>query len=268
VIEAVTDPLHGAAPAEIPLPRAPLVRVLSQVRFTEVLAITRKDFVAGFHEAIRGDYPLLKREEQNAVEVGPGDTINLSSEQVWRFYDEKETWRISLGVGFVSLETWSYTSRADFVARLARVVEAIEAEIAPAFITRLGMRYIDQVSGQPFEDLKALVRTEVLGVSSSALARGLQTTLSEAVCTTAEGNLIARWGVLPAAKSHDLAMMPPIGETSWFLDLDAYRAFGQTSQRFRRQEIEELASALAARVYTVFRWAVTEKFLRAYGAEL
>ena len=51
------DPLIDKAPEEIPLNNAPLVRVLAQVRFSEILSITKDDFVAGFQERLRQKSP-------------------------------------------------------------------------------------------------------------------------------------------------------------------------------------------------------------------
>ena len=52
------QPLGGPSPAEVSLSAAPLVRVLAQGRFPDVLKIDAKDTVAGFQEEIREDYPL------------------------------------------------------------------------------------------------------------------------------------------------------------------------------------------------------------------
>ena len=54
-------PFAGPAPAEVPLPRAPLARVIAQVRFPPNLALDKAEEVSGFQKAIRADYPVLQR---------------------------------------------------------------------------------------------------------------------------------------------------------------------------------------------------------------
>ena len=83
-------PLGGPPPSEISLPRAPLVRVIAQVRFPGILKIDNKDAVSGFQEAIRRDYPLFEQvaKQQIQVQYGPGgpDVKQLPG-NVWRFQD-------------------------------------------------------------------------------------------------------------------------------------------------------------------------------------
>lgn len=268
VAEAITDPLRGPEPIEIPLPNAPLVRVLCQVRFSEVLAITKKEFVASFHEAIRNDYPILTNEERRTVQLGPNNINHAQTENIWRFFDAQERWRVSLATNFISIETLVYWSRADFISKLAKVLDSVSTEIRPAFATRVGIRYVDRVDGAELEQLSKLVRPEVMGVADSVLIGDLNHSLSITDCNIAEGKLFARWGRLAPGATHDPDAMEPIGEPCWFLDLDASKSFGQNEQRFETQSLRLLATALATRVYTVFRWTVTEEFLRTYGADL
>ena len=61
----MTDPrpLNPTPTPEVPLSRAPLVRVLAQARFPTILAIRDADKVASFQEALRETYPNLSREQ-------------------------------------------------------------------------------------------------------------------------------------------------------------------------------------------------------------
>ncbi len=49
---AIDDPLVAAPPAEVPLDDAPLVRVIAQIRFPEILAVEQRDAVAPFQAAL------------------------------------------------------------------------------------------------------------------------------------------------------------------------------------------------------------------------
>src|SRR4051812_9018248 len=119
MIDTDFDPLFGADPAEIPLPAAPLVTVLGQVRFPEIVSIHHKPFIAGFQELVRTDYPVLRDEVLKAVAFNEHiGTVATSDEVIWRFIDETASWRLTLTSTFLTLETRKYVSRADFIERL------------------------------------------------------------------------------------------------------------------------------------------------------
>ena len=54
---------------------------------------------------------------------------------------------MSLSPDFLAPETTAYTSLTDFVGRLKDVVTALEQHIGPTLVDRLGIRFIDRVSG-------------------------------------------------------------------------------------------------------------------------
>ena len=69
-MSADLDPFVAALPAEVPLKDAPLVRVIAQIRFPEILSIEQRDFVAPFQEAIRGTYSVLRQEQAQGMLLG------------------------------------------------------------------------------------------------------------------------------------------------------------------------------------------------------
>lgn len=262
------NPMISEPPSEVPLPNAPLVRVLAQLRFSEILSIEKREFVAPFQEALREQYPMLKHEKTQNIIMGPkGPSVSASASGVWRFSDLESGWRVSLSPDFVALETSSYTSRDDFIARLSDVLEMLAETIGPKVIERLGVRYIDRVESPHFEKVRSLIREPILGVGSTQLWEELRHSISESVFGIAETNaaLKARWGVLPAQATIDPAVFEPIDSPSWLLDLDAFR---QEQRVFDPEELSAEARRYAERIYSFFRWAVTDEFLKAYGGEL
>jgi uncharacterized protein (TIGR04255 family) len=262
-------PLHGPSPPEVPLPNAPLVSVIAQVRFPTLLSVGIPQRVASFQEAIRDRYPHLQR--QNTVMVMPG-TTNPAGESGgavvihWRFGDEAAAfkWRVTLSEDFIALETRAYESRQNFMERLETVLHTLEETLAPTHMTRFGMRYIDQIKGEPIKDIEKLLRKEVLGVVPCAGPEARQV-ITEFAAPAEPGELLARWGRLPANMTVDPNLLPPTGEDSWLIDLDVSTT-GQSA--FEAKGIVETARRAAERVYAVFRWMVTEEFLRAYGGKV
>ena len=109
-------PLSPTPTPEVPLPQAPLVRVIAQARFPPILTIRNPDRAAVFQEALRDTYPNLSQDQVHSIELGGGQTPNVSQGLIWRLADREGDlhWRVSLGVDFVALETSSYDNRGRF----------------------------------------------------------------------------------------------------------------------------------------------------------
>jgi uncharacterized protein (TIGR04255 family) len=257
------DPFRGPPPAEVPLSRAPLIRVLAQVKFPLVASIERRDFIAPFQEGIRKAYPILRPEKSQTVLLGP-EGVQVQSGTTWRFENADKTWRVSLAPDFLALETTRYTSRDDFLARLETVLVTLGDRIEPAIVDRVGMRYIDRIKGEHFEALPDLVRPEIAGIVGAGVSAVIHQSMTENLfgLPDGQGHVLARWGLLPPQATFDPGMIEPLGESSWILDLDA---FVEDSIPFDTGVLLGMARGFAERIYSVFRWVVTDEFLRRYG---
>jgi uncharacterized protein (TIGR04255 family) len=261
------NPLLDPPPKEVPLLRAPLVRVIAQVRFPLITSIEKAEFVSGFQEEIRGTYPVLRREETRGAVIGQSGILPAQSQVVYRFSNEDGAWRVSLAPEFVAIETTSYSSRSDFLARLRVVLEALAEHISPKTVDRLGVRYIDRVVAADAADIGKLVRPEVLGVVGTPLGMHAQHSLCESLLAMPDGSaqILARWGRIPANGSVDPDAIEPMSEPSWILDLDMFHV---GSREFTVTSIVEQAQAYAERIYAVFCWTVTKEFLRRFGGKV
>jgi uncharacterized protein (TIGR04255 family) len=174
---------------------------------------------------------------------------------------------VSLAPDFLALETPQYTNRREFLARCRQALEALNTHIDPQVIDRLGVRYIDRISGKNLSDLGLLVKSELAGVVTGPLGSSARHSITETVFTLPEegGDLKARWGLVPAQSTVDPAAVDPIGEESWILDLDAFVSKKQT---FDVDIILSRIEQFARRIYSLFRWAVTNEFLKRYGGQL
>lgn len=258
------DPLFAPPPAEVPLKNAPLVRVLAQVRFPEVLSVEQRDFVAPIQESLRAAYPVLREEQLQGLMLGPAGLTQARPQTAWRFSDVAGHWHVSLTPGFVALESTKYQSRADFLARLRAVVEVVEEHVEPKLIDRLGVRYIDRIAGPAVADLADLIRPEVRGIAGSGFDATAMHAMSESLFKLPQANLLARWGLLPPGTTVDPAALEPVDEKSWILDLDM---FSDAAMPFSTDRVVADAEKFAERIYTVFRWAVTDAFLKRYGGK-
>jgi uncharacterized protein (TIGR04255 family) len=63
----------------------------------------------------------------------------------------------------------------------------------------------------------------------------------------------------------DATVMQPTEEESWIIDLD----LSETSETpFDPEALIARVRTYAERIYTVFRWMVTDEFLREYGGDV
>jgi uncharacterized protein (TIGR04255 family) len=261
-MSTANDPLVEPVSAEVPLQDTPLVRVIAQLRFPEILSVGQRERVAPFQEAIRARYPVLRMEQTQSFVLGSGSSVNVKPQVAWRFSDTTGHWRVSLTPEFLAIETTHYRSRADFFGRLRDVALALGEHIGPAQVDRLGVRYIDRLTGSDLDNIANLLRPEVRGILGTPAAAHAVHTLTETMFTVDEDQVLARWGLLPAGETVDLAAIEPATAPSFLLDLDMFSA---GPLPFDVDAIVERAQRYAERVYTVFRWAVTDDLLRRFG---
>lgn len=266
----VMTPLTGDGPIEVPLPNAPLKRVIVQVKFPPILSILKEDTVAQFQELLRSDYPHLRKINVNDVEVGQDHPPNVSTSIVWRLADGSESfqWRVSLGVDFVALETSEYRNRNNFLDRLSTVLTSVETCFSPAGAQRLGLRYIDRLEGEAVLKVGTLIRPGVLGILqpgaeiTDTLRKATSHYVTQALFEAQEGAINGRWGNLPPNATYEPDLLQPISRVSWVLDLDM---FSKQALPFVADDLVEMTRSFAKRIYSVFRLMITDDFLRFYG---
>lgn len=259
------DPFEAPTPADIPLENAPLVRVIAQLRFPEILSVEQRDYVAPFQEAIRKMYPVLRQEQTQGIVLSFGGATSAKPQIAWRFSDTEGHWRVSLTPEFLALETTNYVSRADFFSRLKLLAEALYEHIEPSQLDRVGVRYIDRIAGNAVDDIAKLVRPEVRGITGTVAATHAVHALSESMFELPGARVVARWGYLPPGSTVDPAAIEPEDDKSWILDLDM---FSTAPMPFVVDAVVAEAQRFAERIYTIFRWAVTDDFLERYGGQL
>jgi uncharacterized protein (TIGR04255 family) len=260
------NPFTEPLPAEVPLPRAPLVRVLCQIRFPAVLSVESQEFVAPFQEELRSSYPVLRQEQTEGFMLGPSGFVPSKAQTAWRFHDLSDAWRLSLTSTFVALETSKYTSRAEFMERLGAVVAAAERHIKPTVADRIGIRYLDRLDASALGRLPELVRPELVGINAGELSEHIRQSVTESVFLSDSAQMLARWGQLAEKTTMDPEFMPPLDTPSWILDVDMSSKPGDNTP-FTVADVLPKARGYAERIYAFFRWCIKDEFLRYYGGQ-
>ena len=134
----------------------------------------------------------------------------------------------------------------------------------PPLVDRVGLRYIDRLRGAA--DLARLgdyVAPSLLGVNGHVDASlEVEYSITEALVRVAsDERLKVRCGVLPPGGVFDPAL-PPCPEASWVLDADIFTAEGGLP--FDPATLDERLRRYADHVYSFFRWATTDAFLKAF----
>lgn len=228
-----------------------------------IAGLSKLDAIAPVQEALSERYPILRPEQATSIVVGPqGIQVQAGEGKIWRFFDRSGHWRVSLATEFVALETRAYVDRRDFIARLRAVLEALPGSARPAVYERLGLRFVNRLKGADVEVLPSLVQPELLGIAGSPIAARAVHSLTETSFAIGDDGVNARWGLLPPGGTPDPATIEALPERSWLLDLDA---FSTRPADFSVDEVADRMAAFAGRIYSLFRWAVTDEFLSRFG---
>ena len=146
------------------------------------------------------------------------------------------------------------------------MVRTVEETIRPDLIQRLGIRYIDRIEGDAVAEIPALLRQEMLGLMATSLSDHMQHAIGETILELPDSSerLRMRWGRVPAKGTIDPNAIEPVDAPSFFLDLDM---FSTAERPFATDTIAADARRYTERIYALFRWAVTDEFLRRYGGK-
>lgn len=255
------DPFYGEAPEQIPLPRAPLEWVITQVKHSTLMAVTDPIQVARFQAALKQHYPILNREQGVAFKVS-GEAV---PETTWRFMDADKNWRVSLHTEFVSLDVKKYTNRDDFMQRLSFVLEKVSEIFSPVQVTRIGVRYLDRIKDEAFLNLNKMICPNLLGFAGTDFFQHVRHSFSEVNLTAAEGNVTLRWGKIPANMVLDPAIPVSFVEDSWIIDIDLA---DESFHDYVPAKVVDTARSFCSRIYSIFRWSITDDFIKHYGGKL
>lgn len=257
------NPLRDEPFSDLRLVNAPLVFVITQVRFAPVAKMDDQAYIADFQDRIRKHYPLFTSEQVSLPPLfqqamAPGSSI--PSQMFWRLHSLDGAWRVILTRDFLALETSAYSTRDDFLARWTTVLDAFNASFRDITGIRFGLRYLNRIQGEELSRLDQLVRPEALGLI--AVLGQPDVAVTEVRYPVPEGQIHARWGFIPANASHDPSIMPS-PEPSWILDMDL--SIEQVPLDLSR--IGELAKRFSARGYSFFHWMMTDTFRAEHSQE-
>lgn len=249
----------------IHLERAPLARVLTQVRFpNQALRFEqdKNDIVRTFTEHLT-DFPVVRELPKQQVTIGE-NTIKVEPHR-WLLQSVDGDWTITVCESFVGLATTNYSGgHHEFVKRFSELITATADILHPPVCDRLGVRYTNiVVDSTDFKDISDLVEPALVGgrdLGSSAIK--FKRSISEALYQTDDGTqLAARWGILGPNEGFDPTLPVPTSD-HWLLDVDV---FTDSPTRFDSDDLTRRCDEFANLEHDFFRSCVNEKFIEHFG---
>ncbi len=163
----------------------PLDKVICQLRFPPILKID-KEIPADFQEIIRKEFPIFSETTDFGYDIPQNKTNKekLDPEALkkllfqppienknYLFSSEDDIWKINLTRTFIALSTDKYERWETFIKKLLIPLETIIKIYEPAYFTRIGLRYIDNIKrsdlGLERHSWDDLIQPYILGMLSS-----------------------------------------------------------------------------------------------------
>lgn len=263
--EVMTPFSFRKEPPEVILDKAPLKRVICQIRFSRCPEIVDDIHEQRLAERLTHLYPVRETLKglTLALPISPA-TLEEEPETLRTFQDIEGIWKVVVAPDFVAIETTDYLNRSDFVKRAKEALHAVASVAKPPLVTRIGVRYIDQLPRH--ELLPEWINPALLGYIGK-VEEGNAEVLNQVITTqlrnSDDGTTVQiRSLILPKGAQFDPSI-PPETYESWVLDLDS-TVEGRLA--FDSDELATRVNALAHDAYRVFHWAVTDQFRTHFGA--
>jgi uncharacterized protein (TIGR04255 family) len=241
----------------------PLKQVVCQLRFPGLLRIADPTFVADFQEAIAGDYPEFRREQQMGFQVSTQGMAEASHVMLYRFSDPEGAWSILLEESSVTLESRIYSTKEELLNRFERVATAAQETLGIETRHRLGIRYVNEFrrpGKTALADWRDEFRPEFLGFAASLFEEPVSYALQQVQVARPDGQFVIRHGLL---RGTTVPLLPSSATTEterqgpfYLLDLDYSDAhpapldIAASKQKLR---------AYNDFIYRFFRWTLSER---------
>ncbi len=258
----------------IVLKHAPLVLALCQVRFTSMLSVNDPASLAAFQRAIQSRYPIAAQvqEVELVVGIGPNEReIRREQRQTpqWQFTDQNDNWKVVLSQDFLALETRKYEHFDDFLDRLRDALDALVQHIQPTIVTRLGLRYINEIRANSHDNMMwpEVIRQDLLGPIA------IQGLVENTIQVVAMQQLLLRYpndtginihhGLVPTGTT--IRLRPKEEQPTqpfYLLDFDVFREFPLPSAlKMDAKVICQHVKVYHKMIYRLFRWSVSEQYI-------
>lgn len=182
--------MHSTEENDRKLKQAPLIYVLSQVQFSDILTIAKS--VPDFQEAIRFAYPLFSQEVVQIMQIGPNNLPQQVEQHQWVFSNKDNSAAFILSSASLVFHTTAYTTYSDFISQVTLGLELLSQVVDVNLITRLGLRYVDVITPSTGKSFDSYLVPGLAGHPFSDFVEDRVHFHTEAVEKTSIGQLIVK----------------------------------------------------------------------------
>lgn len=254
-------------------PNAPIVLMVAEIKHTEHGPLDEKQSRA-ISEAVKDTLPIREEGvEQNITFTGITDgtqpPVQVTQTKVLRWSGRDRRTVLSVKPDAISVETTQYHRYVDIRQLLKLAVTALDDATSLDGVTRIGLRYIDEIR-VPSEDESGLpewnewVDESLLGPHGIELGHGLSPAVNEGTLVFAgndDTRLVLRYGAQDAyvvGSTPQLRRPLPSPGPLFKLDIDSYWQPGDVPE-FNPDRILATADRLHEPVRSMFEGLITDK---------
>ena len=259
----------------IMLKHPPLVLALCQVKFSSLLGVTDRHLLA-FQRSVQADYPIATSTEAVELTIGRHPiSTEIRSEQrkipQWQFTDRHDNWKIVLSQDFMTLEARAYSDFDEFINRLEDAIGSLAEHIQPTFITRIGLRYVNEIR---LNTLKGnnhwhkIIHTDLLGplVLPEFMEQASQVISAQQLVFRYPDNrgINIHHGLLAEGTTVRGHKKPQeINDPFYLLDFDVFQEFPLPGNVIAVDSsvIQQFVKEYHEIIYQLFRWSVTPEYI-------
>jgi uncharacterized protein (TIGR04255 family) len=241
---------------------SPLELAVCQIRFEETLAVSDPKAILAIHGDLGGaggPYPKIEQVKGPSFQVsvsaeGSAESRSLPQVAGWRLQAKDGSWIASVMPDFVALETSAYTTwEEDFGPRIGALLEAVERHVQPVLEERVGLRYIDKLTGlsvHQASDWTNYLVPELVGIV-------MHPNLGPAVNTTQQQVDLILGEDVRCTMRHGI-LKDETGSPSYVLDCDVHR---QAARAFETEEIRATLEQFSEFALQLFHACLDTKYL-------
>jgi uncharacterized protein (TIGR04255 family) len=242
----------------------PLEFVICQFRFPPILKI-EAELPSAFQESVRSRFPLFNDARQStgfATGLPPelsnllGAMLPTSVPRTYEFTSSDGLWQITLTRESLALTCRKYRRWEEFRNTLATPFAALLEHYAPAFFSRIGLRYRDVICrselGLTGVSWNELLRVELAGEFHSPLANNIKLAAHQLILGLSEGRaqVLIQHGITPRADQ----------EICYYIDNDF-----STELRRQTDHAMETLDYFGKQSWRLFRWCIADRLHNAMG---
>jgi uncharacterized protein (TIGR04255 family) len=171
----------------------------------------------------------------------------------WRLTATDGTWQISAELGSLAVEATRYGTWEDFAPRLQTVLDALLEVGAPLIELRLGLRYINVLTGSAVGKLPISSIPELSGLITPWLLGPLNNPTVRDAVQSSQGRVVFAFDQINIMLNHGV-IATDASELGYLIDIDAFREGGRA---LKPDDIIGFTSELHTAALGVFQHSLT-----------